>query len=308
MTTTSPKHLRIASMNPRIEQWGQWQRAQGNSERTITSRVQLLTLFERHAGIDAATATTEHVVEFMASTKDRALSKSTRASYFSHLRAWFRWLVRSGARDDDPMVVMMAPKLPRRRPRPVSDEQLATILAIRMHRRSQMMVRLACFQGLRVHEIAKVRGEDIDLLAMEIRVIGKGEEDVRLPLHPMVAVLATQFPRRGYWFVSHTGNVGAKQHILGKSVSDILANIMTRAGIDGGGHRLRHWLGSKLVEEGVNIRIIQELLRHQSLTSTQIYTQVTMEQQRKALGLLKVSPQPTDPNSPDPGPLALVAA
>lgn len=293
-------------MNVRIEQWGQAQRAQGNSERTITSRIQVLMLFERFCGIDAHCALTEHTTAFMESV--RPLSKSTRATYFSHLHAWFKWLLRNGIRADDPMLAMMPPKLPRRRPRPVSDEQLATILATRMHRRSQMMVRLACFQGLRVHEIAKVRGEDVDLLAMEIRVVGKGEEDVRLPLHPMVAVLASQFPRRGYWFISHTGNASRESHILGKSVSDILANIMTRAGIEGGGHRLRHWLGSKLVEEGVNIRIIQELLRHQSLTSTQIYTQVTMDQQRKALGLLKAPTKPVDPESPDPPPLALVAA
>lgn len=300
MDTEAGQTARLSSMTYR-QIWGQSQRAQGNSERTIVSRDQLMAIFERHAQVEPATATTDHVVEFMASV--RHLSKCTRATYFSHLRAWFRWLVRSGVRADDPTVALNAPKTARRRPRPVSDEQLAKILATPMRRRSRMMVMLATYQGLRVHEIAKIRGEDVDLVARELRVIGKGDEDFTLPLHPAVASFAKHFPRRGYWFVTHIGNVARADHVLGKSISDIIANIMTRAEVAGGAHRLRHWYGTKLVAEGVNIRIVQELLRHASLQTTQIYTAVTLEQQRAALHLL-IPPMPPS----EPGALDLIAA
>ena len=273
-----------AAMNlPELAEWTNWMRAQGQSDKTVAARVRRIELFAETVG-DPVTAGMDEVVSYMASM--RHISPSTRATYFSHLRAWFAWMVKTGKREDDPTARVPAPKSPTRRPRPVSDEQLSLILATPMHRRTRMMVLLAAFQGLRAHEIAKMRGEDIDLTANELRVIGKGKVDRTLPLHPLVAEYAETFPSRGYWFEAQgKGNKGG--HIHSRSVSDAVGDVLRRAGVPtGAAHRLRHTYATRLVKAGQNLRVIQELLRHASLQTTQIYTGVTFDQQRQALATL----------------------
>jgi site-specific recombinase XerD len=142
------------------------------------------------------------------------------------------------------------------------------------------MVYLAAFQGLRAHEIAKFKGEDLDVTAQQITVLGKGRVERTLPLHPLVAEWAEHFPRRGYWFPSRDDPKG---HVRSRSVTSAVAEVLRRAGIPkGAAHRLRHTYATRLVQNGENLRVVQELLRHASLQTTQIYTGVTFEQQRAA--------------------------
>lgn len=275
---------------PELTEWTNWQRAQGNSATTIAARVRRIELFAETVG-DPVTATTDDVVTYMASLH-HTISKSTRATYFSHLRAWFDWLVKTDKRDDNPTVRAPSPKTPSRRPRPVTAKQLHLILATPMHKRTRMMVLLAAFQGLRAHEIAKFRGEDIDYTSQQLSVLGKGGVARTLPLHPLVAEYAADFPKRGYWFAGQAeGNKDG--HIHSRSVSDAVGQVLRRAGVPtGAAHRLRHTYATMLVKNGENLRVIQELLRHASLQTTQIYTGVTFDQQREALGRLGL---------PDPG-------
>lgn len=272
-----------------LKRWRSWQQARGHSaEHTIGARLRRVEHFAAVVG-DPVTATTDDVVDYLASLD---VGRSTLATYYSHLRAWFKFLVATDVRADDPSARVPAPRVPRRKPRGLTDEQLCRLLDTRMHRRTRMMVLLAAFQGLRVHEIAKIRGEDVDLAAMQLRVEGKGGTDYTLPLHPVVAAAVLDdtvgnFPRRGWWFTTHNGNSRTSAGpILARSVSNILSKSMDRAGIDGGPHRLRHTYATRLVGHGVNIRVVQELLRHASLQTTQIYTGVTFDQQKDALGLL----------------------
>lgn len=279
---------------PELTEWTEWQRAQGHSENTISARIRRIELFAETVG-NPVTATTQDVITYMASLHGR-IGKSTRATYFSHLRAWFDWLVKTEKRDDDPTVRVPSPKSPARKPRPVTDEQLRLILATPMRQRTRMMVLLAAFQGLRAHEIAKFRGEHIDHTAHQLRVLGKGGVDRTLPLHPIVAEYAQDFPTRGYWFEAQgEGNKGG--HIHSRSVSDAVGDVLRRAGVPtGAAHRLRHTYATRLVSNGQNLRVIQELLRHASLQTTQIYTGVTFDQQREALATLDMPAAEAPPN------------
>lgn len=274
---------------PELDEWSDWQYAQGMSENTVSARVRRIELFAAMIG-DPVNATTDDVVAYMASLP-RSLVRSTRATYYSHIRAWFSWLVLNERRVDDPTVRVPAPRSPKREPRPVTEHQLVLILGTPMHRRTRMMVLLAAFQGLRVHEIAKFRGEDIDYTAQQIRVVGKGGTDKVLPLHPLIAEFAVEFPARGFWFPSKVDKAG---HIRSRSVSDIVGDVLRRAGVPrGSAHRLRHTYATMLVKNGENLRVVQELLRHASLQTTQIYTGVTFDQQRDAIRRLGM-PDDTD--------------
>jgi len=270
-----------------LVQWQMWQHGQALSPNTVNARTSRVRIFADTLGVDPITATSDDVARYLATLSGR----STKATYFGHLRAWFRWLVRVGRRADDPTVNMKAPREPRRLPHPVSDDQLKRLLHTRMHKRTRMMILLAAFQGLRVHEIAKMRGEDVDLEAMTLTVEGKGGRVDVLPLSTRVASLAVEFPRRGWWFTTYVGNsAGATGGpILSRSVTDIVKDAMERAGVPGSAHWLRHWYGTKLVDSGVNMRVVQRLMRHSSLQTTQIYTLVNRVREREAMDILDLA-------------------
>lgn len=268
----------------RIAEWRTWMQAQGHSENTWNARCRRVELFAQTLHGEPEDAATDDVVHYLAGLH---VGKSTRATYHSHLEAWFAWLVTTNYRDDSPMARVKPPRIPRRQPRPVTDREFAAILAVPVRRRVRMMIYLAAFQGLRCHEIAKIRGEDVNLLDKQLAVQGKGEVKAVLQLHADVADLAVTFPRRGYWFPTYHGNAtGEAGPMLAKSVSHAVSEVFKRAGVSGGAHRLRHWHGTAMLRYGHDVRVVQTLLRHSSLSTTALYTEVDPQQQRAAIDSL----------------------
>lgn len=281
----------------RVLAWQTWMQAEGHSKNTITPRIRRVELLGQAIGRPPEDATTDEIVGYMASL---TLKPAGRATYFGHLRAWFAWLVNEQYREDNPMDRMKSPKVPRREPRPVTDRELQAILAVPVRKRTRMMLLLAALQGLRCHEIAKVRGEEVNIMDGLITVTGKGGVTATLQLHPMVRDLAGEFPRRGWWFPTYKGNVNGEQGpVLPRSVSHIVSEVFKRAGVSGGAHRLRHWHATELLDSGTDVRVVQTLLRHANLSTTALYTQVNREQQRAAIDRLRLPgmPKPDDPTA-----------
>ncbi len=252
---------------------------------TIDERLRVLRSLETHCGTVPHEVAAGQIAEWLAGGQ---WSASTRATYHGYLKAWFDWLQSQDLRDDNPLVKIPAPRTPRRRPRPIDDQHMNRLLATRMHAKTRAMILLAALEGLRVHEIAKVKGEDVDLIAGILHVVGKGGVVDELPLHPLVAEVARELPRRGYWFPANSRAAVPGTCVRSKSVSDIIAGVMRRAEVPGTPHSLRHWFGTTLVDSGVDLRTAQELLRHASLATTQIYTKVSSK--RRVEGINKLDP------------------
>lgn len=154
-----------------------------------------------------------------------------------------------------------------------------------MKARTRTMIILAAFAGLRVHEIAKMHSDDCDLLADELRVVGKGKIEAWLPMHERIREEALQRVGIGWWFPS-AGNAAGTPHVLGNSVSGMLSAVMERAEVPGTPHSLRHYFATTLLKRGVDVRVVQELMRHQNLNTTAGYTLVDDEQRRSAIAAL----------------------
>lgn len=202
--------------------------------------------------------------------------------------AFYRFLRLEGYRDDDPSERLATVKVPRAEPRPLSVAQVDLMLDSGAYRRTRAMILIGYYQGFRVSQIARVHGTDIDLAAGTILTTGKGNKTRSLPLHPVVAELAATMPRDGYWFPARHGRTG---HVSGHSVTDLISRAIRRAGITDPGltpHSLRHSFGSDLVDRGVDIRVVQELMMHESLATTQIYTRVSERLKREGIVTLPV--------------------
>lgn len=281
-TVSAPSHF-VATNRATplmVENWKTWQYAQSLSSRTVTERSQIAIRLGEWAGVDPHLVTTEQIVEWLAGGNWATV---TRHTYHVALQAWFRWLILQGHRTDNPMERVGKPRRPRSEPRPVSDGNIRRLLASQMHRRTRAMILLAALEGLRVHEIAKVKGEHFDLIARTMVVTGKGGVTATLPVHHLVVEHAYRMPRKGYWFPGNDGG-----HQWRGSVSDTIKEAMIRAGVAGSAHQLRHWFGTALVAAGVDLRTVQTLMRHSNLTSTAIYTQIADEQ--RADGIQRLDP------------------
>lgn len=237
---------------------------------TVTERCRVIVQLRDESGKRPSEAEPMDIIHWL--SRHTEWSHATRATYHAYLRAYFNWLCLMDHRSDNPMIKLPPPRYPERVPRPVADRDLVGLLATPMHHRTRIMILLAALEGLRVSEIARVRGEDIDICGPKIYVVGKRAKQDWLPLHPILVEASQTMPLRGWWFPANNRRPG--DHIHSKSVSDIIGSAMRRAGARGTPHGLRHWTGSTLLDDGADLRTIQELLRHKQLTTTAIYTKV----------------------------------
>lgn len=267
-----------------LADWTVWQHAQRLSRRTITERVRVIGQFHKEAGVQPQRAEPLDIVGWIASHEE--WSDSTTATYTSYLSAWYRWLQIVDRRVDNPMIKVGSAKVPEREPRPIADADVPKLLGTRMWSSTRAMILLALLAGLRVSEIARVRGEDVDLAARLLWVKGKGRKVRSVPLHPVLVELASQMPEHGWWFPMRGY---PSEHVRGKSVSDVIGRTMRRAGVRGTPHSCRHWYGSSLLDDGNDIRVVQELMRHKNIASTQIYTRVTDRRRREAIAGLDLA-------------------
>ncbi|WP_269938998.1 tyrosine-type recombinase/integrase [Arthrobacter sp. HY1533] len=241
--------------------------------------------FFASAQIGPLDATADHILAYL----DRPeLRPGTKSTYHGHFRAYFDWLVRTGQISTNPVLQTPTPRRHKGVPRPITLAQLGAVLLAVKRRRTRMMIMLASLQGLRVHEIAKIRGQDFDFAAGVLYVTGKGGTTALLPIHEDVAAyaIAAGFaPLLGYWFESY---VKPGQPVVPQAVSKAIHDAYQRVGVVATPHQMRHFYGTSLVRAGVSLRVVQELMRHQSLATTQIYTEVDEDQMRAGLALVRL--------------------
>lgn len=274
--------------NPLLGQWVAWQKAARRSPETIRTRAPIVQKFAEEINVDPVLACPNDIISWFESHPDWAIA--TARSYWSTLSTWFSWLQRMGHREDNPMLLLDAPPKAVHHPRPVSTEDLVRLLGWKMHKKTRVMILLAAMAGLRAGEVARVRGEDVDLPGRLLYVKGKGGEVKTVPMHPLLIEAAAGMPAKGWWFPTRPSG----RHALDKSVGPIsahsssltLARVMRRAGVRGTPHALRHWFGTNALRASKDLRTVQTLMRHKSVTSTQIYTEIADDRRSEVVAML----------------------
>lgn len=268
---------------PPIEAYELWMRGRGLAQRTISETVCTLRRLQRESGYPIEAMPALAISRFLASD---ALGARARYTYHGHLRGFYRWSADTKI-GEDAMATLPRPRMPRSTPRPVTTEQLQALLAMPLRHKTRAMVMLAALAGLRAHEIAKLKGQDVDAHARTLYVVGKGGHAASVPLHQELVDIATAMPARGWWFPANSTRPG--EHVTSRHVVNTVSDACRRAGIPGGTcHRLRHWYGTNLVASGADLRTTQSLMRHENLASTAIYTEITDVRRVEAISRLDV--------------------
>ena len=266
------------------------ERARGLAETTIRNRISSVEALERAIGSPVLEVDTAALVRFLGRPGIKAASR--RVNQLA-LQAFFRFAVESGYRRDDPTAHLLTVKVPRGKPRPFTREQIHALLASGAYRKTRAMILLGYYQGFRVSSIARVHGHDIDVGSKTIRTLGKGSKERTLPLHPVIAELAQTMPTDSWWFPARKD---PSRPMRAASATNLITKAKHRAGILDPtltAHSLRHSFATHMIDDGVDVRVIQELMMHDTLGSTQVYLGVSERLARDGIEVLAALEIPT---------------
>ncbi len=216
----------------------------------------------------------------------------------SSVRALCDYLLRTGELRGNPSSTLASPKLRRKLPRFLAPEAAAEVMTAPLlqttgrdvaHLRDALALELLYGSGLRVSELATLDLGQISIETAEVRVLGKGRKERIVPLGSKVlAALDAYLPRRAELCHPHSGEYEDQALLLGQLGKRLsvrwLQQLVKRYGALGAGrsdlhpHALRHSCATHMLEGGADLRAIQEMLGHSSLSTTQRYTHVSLDQ------------------------------
>jgi len=245
-----------------------------------------------------------HIRGYLSVLYGRGLTKASTARALAAIRSWFRWLAKEDKVEQNPALLVSTPKLPKHLPRVPTKEELNAVMdALENPRkddagawpeRDRVIFELLYGCGIRNAELCGINLEHIRWRNDSILVRGKGRKERQVPLGDIAAtVVRAYLPQReeklkasGKSAMINDGPLLINSRVRGearlttRSVGRIVKRIALSRGLPGDvhPHTLRHAFGTHLLEEGADLRAIQELLGHERLSTTQRYTQLTVGQ------------------------------
>ena len=245
-----------------------------------------------------------HIRAYLGVLFDSGLSKASAARALAAIRSWFKWLARSGRVEQNVARLVSTPKLPKHLPRVPSIEQMNRVVdsvdqdAATWPARDRAILELLYGCGMRNAELTGLDLKDIHWANDAILVRGKGQKQRYVPMGDAAAQsLRAYLAERSARLAAASRKastpavfINLRLHGLGKpghdarlttrSVGRIVKRVAILRGLspDVHPHTLRHAFGTHLLEEGADLRAIQELLGHERLSTTQRYTQLTVSQ------------------------------
>lgn len=247
-------------------------------------------------GIDLGSVSSDDVRRFLAVLEDEGLADTTRARRLVAVRTMHRFLLDEGLLAHDPTADVDAPGLPRGIPKALSEAQVAALLAAvvgddPVGRRDRAMLETLYGTGCRISELVGLSLGDLDLHTARMRVFGKGSKERVVPIGTPAglaleawlsdagrgAMAPVRWRRRGdaeAVFLNARGGRLTRQGAWG-----VVRKHGEAAGLGGllSPHVLRHSCATHMVDHGADLRVVQELLGHASVSTTQVYTLVSTE-------------------------------
>jgi len=246
-----------------------------------------------------------HIRAYLSTLYDRGLTKASAARALAAIRSWFKWLASTGRLEQNVAALVATPRLPKHLPRVPSIEQMNRVVdsvddeAASWPARDTAILEMLYGCGIRNAELTGLNLEDIHWANEAILVRGKGQKQRYVPLGDAAAqALRIYLAERSAKLAAASGSHefqtpalflnlrlrglgrGGQARLTTRSVGRIVKRIAIQRGLpaDVHPHTLRHAFGTHLLEEGADLRAIQELLGHERLSTTQRYTQLTTAQ------------------------------
>ncbi|MBM6814500.1 site-specific tyrosine recombinase XerD [Olsenella uli] len=276
---------------------GRFRNLSPNTVRSYGCDLASFASWARRAGIDPLRVTHRELRGYLAELSRARYSPRTVNRRLSSLRGFYRWLAREGVCDASAAAALASPKAGRPLPRTMSDADVRALLATcdvgtADGLRDRALLETLYATGCRVSEAAGLSVADVDLAGRQARLFGKGSKERIVPLYDEAVRWIGRWERGGRpefaarsrrptdaLFLSSRGNpmsAGAMRDSFGRHVA--------LAGLDPelSPHAMRHTFATELLSGGADLRSVQELLGHESLSTTQVYTHLSVERLRDA--------------------------
>lgn len=233
---------------------------------------------------------------YLAELDQARYSRRTINRHLSAIKAFYRWLVITGLVENDPASLLQGPRQAKSLPRVINREDMDSLLAVYAnlaknseekaeYLRNQALMEFLYASGARVSEAAGLLLSGVDFGQGIVKVYGKGGKERLIPLHPLAVASMQQYLRFGrkellkekssdFFFVSSAGN-----QLSTHAIRQVFKFALRSAGLDESlsPHAVRHTFATDLLSGGADLRSVQEMLGHSSLSTTQIYTHLTPE-------------------------------
>ncbi len=251
------------------------------------------------------TADADKIRAYLAFLGEKQYSPATTARKIATLRSFYKWAQRCGYLPTNPMTLIRTPRQNKRLPKAITVEQVERLLSAPgdtdvLGRRDRAMLETIYSTGIRVSELVGLDLADLDLETESMHVRGKGKKERLVPLgtHALLAIksyveMVTADARYAASWSTANENGGQGfplfinkhgKRLSSRSVRRKLDKYLRESGLDPtiSPHTLRHSFATHLLDNGADLRSVQELLGHQSLSTTQVYTHLTSERMREA--------------------------
>jgi len=285
---------KLSPMQKAVIQFLQSLRERNASPNTMLAYGKDLAEFVKYIGPIEKPSELDHVRirGFLSHLYERGLGKTSVARHLAAVRSLYRWLAREGTVKQNPASLVSTPKLPKKLPRVPTIEEVNTVLDGELQEtaafveRDKTILELLYGCGLRNSELIGINLDDIHWSNETILVRGKGRKERMVPLGDTAAEAIREYlVKRKELLAAKKRTTPALlvnlrgQRLTTRSVGRIVKHIAVSKGLspDVHPHTLRHAFGTHLLEEGADLRAIQEMLGHERLSTTQRYTQLSMK-------------------------------
>ena len=250
-----------------------------NTVKAYTADIEGFYEFLRHRGVTHRDASSSDISDYIISVSDY-LSKRSQARLLSSFNSFFDYLVSEGERKDNPSSAVDSPKLGKYLPVVLSVEEVRAILKAAPNERDRAILEVLYGCGLRVSEVCSLKISEVYLKDMFVKVMGKGSKERLVPMAPSTASAIIK-----YLSVRPESDAGCEDVLFlnrfGRALSRVAVFKMVKsvalvAGVDKNlsPHTFRHSFATHLIENGADLRVVQEMLGHESILTTEIYTHV----------------------------------
>ena len=290
----APKSRATNSTNKSIAHFLDSLKRRNASPHTLTAYRKDLAHLVRFLGEDSDLRRIDHlrIRAFLSDLYTRGLSKTSVARSLAAVRSLYRWLAREGAVEQNPAALVATPRLPKKLPRVPTIEEMSAVFDGRMPEcaafpeRGRVIFELLYGCGIRNSELVGINLDDLRVSSEAVLIRGKGKKERYVPFgEAVISALAAYLPARQRTLAESRKNTPALLinqrggRLTTRSVGRIIKKIAVAKGLspDVHPHTLRHAFGTHMLEEGADLRAIQEMLGHERLSTTQRYTQLSMK-------------------------------
>ena len=219
---------------------------------------------------------------YVRTLRERKLAPTSVIRKVASLRGFFKWATSSGILEKNPTATLEQPKTPQRLPKVVSVKEIDEMLHNNLTPLEHVMMELLYSCGLRVSELVNLKLNDIDLSSKYVRCFGKGSKERIIPIGEQAkTMLKEYFPTRDLLIKKYnltTKNLLIKDNGHFVTRQDVYNFIHAQGKLihkNISPHTLRHSFATHLLENGADLRVVQELLGHSDVSTTQLYTHIS---------------------------------